>query len=276
MRRAVIVANERADHQKSWGGAFSQGLRRHGWEVRVQSHPDACDLLVMWGTRKKFAIDTQKQVGGEVVILERGYLLDRFEWTSVSFGGGLNNRGIFRGPFHDGSRWERHFAHLMQPWRLLDSRRGYALIIGQVPGDMSLGGKDLQPWYESKSFHLHNMGWSVRFRPHPVAVERRQVLPVRGAPTIGGTLQAALAGAGMVVTWNSNTGVESVLAGVPTISADCGSMAWTVTGHELGEIVTPDRTAWAHKMAWCQYQRDELESGFAWEAMGAGACATAA
>ena len=45
----------------------------------------------------------------------RGVDPHRFKWTSVSFGGALNGRAEFRGPFHDGSRWERHHAHLMQP-----------------------------------------------------------------------------------------------------------------------------------------------------------------
>jgi hypothetical protein len=263
---AHIVMNERAEHQASWGGAFGAGLARHGWRVTYGRTVEACDLLCLWGVRKRWAIDAQKQAGGEVVVLERGYVGDRFEWTSVSFGGALNGRAEFRGPFHDRSRWERHFAHLMKPWRVAGNpTTGYALIVGQVAGDMSLGGTDLQPWYAAASFQLHKMGWQVRFRPHPVSVQRYQVVPVQGAETIKGTLEDALAGASVVVTYNSNTGVESVLAGVPTIAMDAGSMAWPVAGHAIDEIVTPDRTAWAHALAWKQWRREEIADGTAWE-----------
>jgi hypothetical protein len=45
-------------------------------------------------------------------------------------------------------------------------------------------------------------------------------------------------------------------------------MAWDVTGHELEMPPTPDRTAWAHALAWKQWSREEMESGFCQEAIG--------
>jgi hypothetical protein len=208
------------------------------------------------------------------VILERGYVGDRMVWTSVSFGGGLNNRGIFRGPFHDGSRFEHHHGHLLKPWR--ERPDGYALLIGQVPGDQSITGVDIDGWYRGTAAELQGLSWDVRFRPHPVAVQRGYRCNVGGAPTIDGDLASALAGAGIVCTFNSNTGVEAVLAGVPTITADVGSMAYPVTSHKLADIVLPERDAWAYRLAWCQYRREELESGFCAEVIGLAGVARAA
>jgi hypothetical protein len=223
-------------------------------------------LLCLWGVRNQLAIKAQKRAGGEVCILERGYVGDRFEWTSVSFGGGLNGRAEFRGPFHDGSRWERHHAHLLKPWRRRD---GYALLIGQVPGDQSIAGVDIDGWYRRTAAELKSAGWDVRFRPHPVAVQRGYSSGVPGVPTIGGDLAGALEGAAVTVTFNSNTGVESVLAGVPTITMDQGAMAYPVTGHELGKMPsTPDRTGWAYALAWKQWRMEEMLSGACWVACG--------
>ena len=180
----------------------------------------------------------------------------------------LNGRAEFRGPFHDGSRWERHHAHLLKPWS--HRRDGYVLLIGQVPGDMSITRADIDGWYRRTAAELKSGGWDVRFRPHPVAVHRGHSCAVPGVPTIGGDLASALEGAGVVATFNSNTAVDAVLSGVPTIAMDRGSMAWDITGHTPGKIVTPDRMTWAHRLAWCQYSRDELASGFCHEAIGLG------
>lgn len=261
MKHAWIVAGERAEHQMSWGGAFAEGLKRHGWRITVQSRPGPCDLLVVWGARRVEAMRAQRAAGGEVVVLERGYLADRFAWTSVSFGGGLNGRGEFRGPHHDGSRWQRHFAHLLQPWRQRPD--GPALIMGQVDGDMAVSNVDIHRFYREAKVACVAAGYEVRFRPHPGMTNTlRGVRPKR-------SLAEDLDAAQIVVTWNSNSGVDAVLAGVPTIALDKGSMAYAVTGHTLGEMPpTPDRAAWAHRLAWCQWQREEIASGDCWEHIG--------
>jgi hypothetical protein len=274
-RHAHIVATESLPHQQSWGGAFGEGLKRHGWFVTHAPVPQSCDLLVMWGVRHQPWIAAQKAAGGEVCILERGYVGDRFAWTSVSFGGGLNGRGIFHMPGDaDASRWERHFAQLMRPWDprpICPSNRtsAYALLIGQVPGDNSLRGVDIDAWYRDTAAEAARVGWPVRFRPHPVAVQRGIAGDVAGAPTLAGSLDEALAGAAACITWNSNTAVESVLAGVPTIACDEGSMAWPVCGHAVGPIPSPDRRPWVHWLAWCQWTIEEMRSGDCWAAVGA-------
>jgi hypothetical protein len=262
--KAVILA--RAPHQFEIGGAFAEGLKRHGWLVEITNAASPCDLLVCWGIRREADIQAQKRRGGAVCILERGYLGDRFKWTSVSFGGRLNGRAEFRGVGDDPVRFQKHFGALMQPWRKQD---GYALLIGQVPGDMSLKAVngDLSAWYRRTAGDLHAKGYEVRFRPHPIAAKRgRGDLRVPGTVASEGTLEAAIAGAALVVTFNSNTAVESVLAGVPTMAADEGSMAWPVTSHAF-EIVTHDRSEWAARLAWYQWTTEEMKSGDCWEAV---------
>ena len=264
--RACILAT--SPHQCEWGEAFASGLRRHGHQAEINRRPTPCDLLVLWGVRRIPEMQAQKAAGGEVCILERGYLGDRFKWTSVSFGGGLNGRAEFRGVSADPTRFARHYGELMQPWR---ASGDYALLIGQVPGDMSLAAinGDLRPWYQATADKLKAEGYEVRYRPHPLAARRGPVPAPLGVPLSEGTLEDAMAGASLVVTYNSNTGVESVLAGVPTMAADIGSMAWPMTSHAPeDEPVTPDRTAWAARLAWCQWSLDEMRSGECWTHVG--------
>jgi len=265
--KAVILTNPRAgNHDYRWRESFGEGLAKRGWSVEHSEGEKPCDLLVLWGVRRKDVIARQKAAGGEVLILERSYLGDRFLYTSTSFGGGLNGRGEFRGPHDDPSRFRRLFGNLMQPW---SERDGYALLIGQVPGDQSIRHADIDAWYRQSVAALKRHGWAdVRFRPHPLAGRRGGPSMIMGASHNDGPLADAFAGAGAVVTFNSNTGVEAVLAGVPTIAMDEGSMAWAVAGHQVTEIIRPDREAWAARLAWCQWTRDEMQSGECQEAIG--------
>lgn len=264
MKKAIVLAQSATRSDHGLRESFCEGLQRRGWQTQMSFTADPCDLLVCWGVRRQADIARQKTVGGEVCILERGYLGDRFAWTSVSFGGGLNGRGEFRGPYGDASRFERHFSHLLRAWRTDPS--GYALLIGQVPGDMSIRGVDIGRWYHETHDALVVAGWRVLFRPHPLAGRYRQQFA--GLSTVEGSLSEALAGAALCVTFNSNTGVEAVLAGVPTLAMDRGSMAWDMAGHAVGQVVTPDRADWARRLAWRQWSLDEIRSGECAERVG--------
>lgn len=258
-----MLSRQGQQHQLNWGQAFHDGLRRHGVGVRIVGEYAPADLVIMWGTRRTDLIARAKADGCRVCILERGYLGDRMRWTSVSFGGGLNGRAEFRGPFNDARRFETHFADLMKPWRRQD---GYALILGQVPGDMSVRDANIGARYVDWADTLLRRGIAVKFRPHPKADRRRFINLEPMAANV--SLAEALAGASWALTWNSNGGVDAVMAGVPTVTMDEGAMAWPVTGHSIDEEPPmPDRSAWAARLAWCQFTKEEMSSGFCWEAI---------
>lgn len=216
-------------------------------------------MVACWGWRRGSAYRAQ---GKQVLVMERGYIGDRFKWTSLAWNG-LNNKGDFCLPaVLPGGRFEKHHGHLLQEW---SDKGHYALVMGQVPGDASLCGQDLRPWYQeaaaeaAKAYRL-----PVWFRPHPVALQRGKHRS-SGLPEKVGDLKSALNGAGIVVTWNSNAAVDAVLAGVPAVTTEHGSMAWDVTGHEIGDLCRPDRSAWAERLAWCQWTGEEMQAGQPWE-----------
>lgn len=247
--KAVLHLTE-APHQRRFGKAIKAGLERHGWTVETGSYdlPRPCDLAVTWGVR-------QRQLFGQpwrVLVGEAGYVGDRLHWTSLGFDG-LNGRADFAVNGVDGTRWNEHFAEFMQPWRS-PSWGDYALVLGQVPGDASVQGVDLSSWYEQVKNEIEaQLGGPVRFRPHPMHRET------------GRSLGEDLADALFAVTWNSNSGVDAVLAGVPTIAFDRGSMVWDVTAHEIGPLKMPSRVVWANRLAWCQWSPEEVENGDAWD-----------
>jgi hypothetical protein len=250
----TVIANPRASHQVQHQEALAQGLRAHGIDaVLSSSDRSRTKYVACWGWRIGKLL---RNAGHEVLVMERGYLGNRFEWTSLAWNG-LNGRGTFPpAPRDNGERFKKHFC--MLPWK---SGGEYALIMGQVPGDASLQGRNLVPWYRQAAEQAAEAyGLPVHFRPHPVALRKGHRHVVSGTIRSAGALESALAQAAVVITYNSNSGVDSVLAGVPTVAVDEGSMASPVVAKNIGEMITPNRERWAAELAW---KLDEIASGVA-------------
>jgi hypothetical protein len=262
--KAVLHINNAA-HQRAHGAIVTEGLKRHGYAVHF-AHWDAPapgDLVVIWGWMQRRVIAAAQTAGVSILVMEREHLPDRMVWTSCGFNG-LGNRARYARVDDGGARWRTHFAHLEQPWT---DRAGYALVCGQVRGDASLYGCDFHAWAENAAARLRTKGYQVVYRPHPLSLRLQND---RWRP--GGTrlseapLVRDLAGAALVVTFNSTVGVEAVLAGVSTVTCDVGAMAWDVTTHNVEAAPTrPDRTDWAHRLAWTSWREQEIASGEMWE-----------
>ncbi len=246
-----------ADHQVRCAEAVASGVRAVGGKVTVQ-RGDACSTkhVCTWGWRTGQRL---RAAGHEVLVMERGYLGDRFQWYSMAWNG-LNGRAAFpEVPADRGARFAEHFGELLKPWK---QGGDYVLLIGQVPGDAALQGRDLSPWYSEVALKAQNAYEApVRFRPHPQALKRGIVHRPQMTEPSQGDLAEALSAALACITFNSNTGVEAALAGVPTVTVDQGSMAWDVAAHWVGQLARPSREAWAHRLAHRQWRLEEIARG---------------
>ena len=255
-----------AEHQRLHGEAMRAGLARHG--IRCEFHPwdkpVACDFAVLWGWRQQRVI----AAGRPILVMERGHLQDRFVWTSCGWGG-LGRHARYAEVDDAGARFRHQWGALLQPWRESWDPERPVLLCGQVPGDAALGDLDVDAWAQAMTDQLLVVGSRVRFRPHPFLVrEGRPLGCPRGAVlSLTPDLAGDLAVSKLVVTYNSTVAVETVLAGVPTLTLDPGSMAWDVTPHEFRDVghVRPPREAWAARLAWCQWSLEEIRAGTAWE-----------
>jgi hypothetical protein len=261
MKLGILVARHAA-HQVDTANMLARGMQLHGdsaeifvSEIEFMARTDL-DAVCVWGWRRG---RTFRDLGFDVLVMERAYLDDRFKWVSLGWNG-LNGRALW--PLNASpERWDRHFSRLLKPWRV-PSGSSYALLLGQVPSDTACRSIRLENWLSTVTQRLRLMGRAVRFRPHPKA----PIVRVPGAAIArDSTLAEDLAGAEFAVTFNSNSGVDAVLAGVPTVAHDEGSMAWDVTSHSLEEkLQRPDRLPWAHRLAWRQWLPTEIEEGIAW------------
>jgi len=260
----VAIYEHRLSHPKPILTAFGEGLRKHGVEPEIRPATSVvdCDLAVFWGHRRRDIIERQQRRGARYLVAERGYLGDRFEWSSFGYDG-LNGEADFcLGADLSASRWKRHWADTLQPWK---TGGKYSLLIGQVSGDASTAGIDLKAWYETTAAKAKRI-WPrlpVVFRRHPHPAAAQDTVP--GLRNLNGSLEEALQHAAVAITLSSNAGVLSVLAGVPTVAMDRRSMAWDVAAHDVDVLHRPDRAVWAHRLAWCQWTLEELASGAAWD-----------
>lgn len=259
MKAAIYIS--RAPHHEAHAQAMAEGLARHNINTTFFSTaPEPADFHVFWGWR---VAENYRNKGYNILVMERGYIGDRFKWTSLGWNG-LNGRATWNKPHDDGGRFNRNFSSLVCDYN--SNRNGYALIIGQVPGDMSIKRVNMADWYNRAFLAMERKfgNGNVKFRQHPVAKQRGFASPF---PSLDGDLKDALAGAKIVVTFNSNTGVDALLAGVPTIACDHGSMAWPVANHGIDDtrLEVRDRRAWLNALAWKQWTLEEIASGFAWD-----------
>jgi len=240
-------------HQIKAGAAIKAGFERHG---ALQLGPN---VAVCWGWRKGRIL---RAAGRDVLLLERGYMGDRYSYTSIAWNG-LNGLGQFPDYPPDGGKRFRSMGLALAPLRYIHGGGQYVLLVGQVPGDMSLRGANLLPWYKHTAAQAAaQFGLPVAFRPHPHALARGHGQNIPGCRTDTGPLSDALSGAAVVVTYNSNAAVDALLAGVWTVCHDAGSMAWPVAAQSLDGVCHYERREpWAHELAFKQWTLGEIASG---------------
>lgn len=257
----TVLIYATAVHQTECGHALAKGLARHGIEAELTRpmHYHPSDLAVIWGHRQHPIIANQKARGLPYLVMERGYFGDRFKHYSLGFNG-LNGRANFFNADSPADRWTKHGFDL-PPWK---SGGECAIVMGQVVGDAALAHVDYQRWQREACVAAEAYKLPIYFRrhPHPKARTDGKMLRV---PFSKLSLKEDLERAAVVITLNSNSAVDAVLAGVPAVTADVGAMARDVTGHKIGELFTPDRLQWARNLAYTQWLLSEIESGEAWE-----------
>lgn len=246
----------------AWACSFMYGLHRHGIRSttvvspRDPKAPVPCDLAVIWGVRDTHIIDYYNQTGTPFICIERGFIPNRSKWSMAGYGG-LNGLSNFCNENSPADRYEKYYTGLLQPW---DTTGKYVLILGQTPGDSALYGLDVNKWVDECIGFFKEKDIPYVYRPHPGEC----IVTLDVAPGLKEAVQDAFC----VVTYNSSAGVQSILAGKPTISMHKGSMVWGITKHTLEDCLiphTPDRARWLINLAYTQWRMEEMANGDTWE-----------
>lgn len=264
--KAVFLIRPGMPHHALAAAGVTEGLARHGVEVITRPITGAgmkvedADFVICWGWR----IGRNWAHRKPTMVMERGYFGDRMSWTSIGWNG-LNGRARFpkwRVDSGPGDRFSRLKAEHLYRW--IPSPGNAAVIMGQVRGDAALATcPDYPEWLDEAARELSKVG-PVLFRPHPADTG---IPTPYNAERLDGSLHDALAVASHVVTWNSNTAVDAMLAGVEANVMDPGSMAWPVAGRRVFTRrirPEPDRLSWFADLTVAQWTPAEIAAGNFW------------
>lgn len=265
--------------------AFHNGIPVHSGltaEMRDVHKYVPSDIAVVFGIRKSKIplswprgeiIQRMRAAKRPVVILETGYV-KRGDGANDYYAAGLNGlngRADFRNKDMALDRWQQ-LGVTIGPYRAnhlsnYSAMPAHILVIGQVPWDASVDHHDHLGWIRSTIAKINAIsGKPIIFRPHPLAQGVNYGL-LKGAVISANTLADDLHYCHAVVTFNSNTGVDALLDGIPVFSDDEGSMVRAVSNHDLKDIDHPtefDRTQWAADLAYTQWTVPEIERGWTW------------
>ena len=203
----------------------------------------------------------QREKKLDVIVLETGYI-NRGDGESHHYAAGfngLNGRADFRNKNMGPDRWDALRVQL-RPY----SRGDHVLLCSQVPWDASVDHTDHKKWVFETAKRLQGLtNRPIVFRPHPLA----KLPPIPGCGFSEKPLEEEVANAHAVVTFNSNSAVESLILGKPVFAFDEGSMVWEVANRNLQDInepLYPARQQWARDIAYCQWTPEEMAKGMAW------------
>lgn len=256
---------------------FKIGVNKHGLysltiinSRKINSHDlinmvNQHDFVVGWGV-KSILYKLCKSYNKDFLVMERGYMLDRFHWTSCGFNG-LNGDADFLNKNASSYRWDKIFSHQIdaKDWQKNGS---YAVIAGQVKRDASIRHLSAYTIYTDLIYELNNLNIPVIFRAHPL--EKSKFIPIKNNLKFeydsNKSLNDTLLKARFTITINSNAGVVSLISGVPVITLDKKSMVYDYSSHSVFDnLVYPDRSSWFHKMAYTQWSPSEIRNGEMWD-----------
>ena len=222
----------------------------YGWiKARVPERKPRADVIMR-----------QRKANRDVIVLEDGYI-NRGSGKGCHHAvglNGLNGRADFRNQGMPDDR-ARLLGVELQPYK----QGEHILLCGQVPWDSSVDNSDHVVWLEQCAAALANQSRPVLFRPHPKAA----LPPLQGCGYSQRPIREDFEKAHAVVTYNSNSGVEALLAGIPAFAFDEGSMVWPICGKDLADLeapALPDRRQWLNDICYAQWTTDEMRAGLAW------------
>lgn len=210
-------------------------------EFTLREQPDSkADLYIQAGFQISPCLQDAMQRGIPFVICENPvwHYGDKADVMSVGFNG-LN--GLAYRPEAGTLPRPRPQLRPMK-WR----NEKAATVFGQMVGDKSLRGLDVDAWVNDKLNQFPN----ALFRPHPKMLDSwsREFKELQ-------SLEACFAETGLAVTYSSTIGAEALIAGIPTIAEHPGSFAYSYAG---------DREEWLHNLSYAQWGVAEAQACGEW------------
>ena len=253
-----------------------------GMSIRSMSEYEPSKSIVIWGavkeapdgtnTRRINISDQQRENGFKTVLVERGYVQreDYYSFGLTDYATQINNESDFKNEEMPNDRAKDLNVEL-KPWKEPDKKRKYVLVCGQTYNDANVNDINYEEWLnETLNYLLEKSERRILYRPHPL--ENRGLFVPEGVKiSHERTIEQDFALAATVVSYSSNSCVESVIEGIPSFVISKKSVAWDVANHDLSEINNPktfDRDQWLNNLAYAQWNLEEIRQGLPFKHLG--------
>lgn len=241
--------------------AFEQGLIKLGHTIANQTmNGDAAVIWsVLWHGRMKSnqkVWNHYRSQNKSVIVLEVSCLRRDHTWKI-----GINgiNLGSYFVPNNVDNTRATQLSIQLKPWR----QQGNNIIICSQHGH-SHQWRDqpaMDQWIRNTITEIRQYtDRPIIVRPHPRFPVNIKNLNVESSTV---PFKQDLLNAWAVINWNSNTGIESIIEGIPSFVGP-ESLARPVANLNLSQIndpVMPDRTQWINKLAWTEWTTEEMANG---------------
>ena len=270
-----------------------RSLEREYFSATIEEYKP-CDIAIVWGSHKnvrgdsyflKNIYDYQKRNGGKIIVLEQGFL-KRADYYLVGWNcpGG---RGDYKNDNMPSDRFEELDIQV-KPWKQEQGENLNVLVCGQIPWDQNIQDISLRSWCRFVSCELSlrvNKNCKVRYKPHPKIMNNKGLgrrydkaldmtsfdMSTEQEKNLLQVIEQKKID--IVICYSSNSAVETVINGTPTITFSESSMAWDVTSYEINhQTMTnpfmPDRTQWLNNLAYTQWNLEEISQGLPFKHLG--------
>lgn len=267
MTKVVVYEPDYDDKHRTVLRALARGIPGAVVKTLQEFEPGEADVAVVFGW---FKYAYQPTMAKKPIIEYKGHRLlvvesafqrrgDYYQigWDGFAGFADFNNEGV------PDDRW-RAMGIETRPWQRRPD--GPVVVFGQLPRDTQVQDTDHVAWCQTTMLHYLRVNERVYFRPHPrqkdpeevYGVPKRVWAPWKKLPEV-------LSHARVAVTWNSTTGVDAAIAGVPVVTCDKGAMAWPIAAHGLDAPPRyPSRRSWLAGIGYAQWTLKEMMEGAPW------------
>ena len=210
------------------------------------------------------------------LVSEAGYIGNRNKYYSIGFNG-LNGRADFNNVGMPSERFDKLNIKLKNTWK----PNGNILFCLQIPSDAAVNHLQYEDLIQNtiqKILTFSHKNIILRFHPkynkskrshgnllHDIACElsKHEKINISNNKS----LQDDFKNTSCMVTVNSNSGVDALISGIPSIVLDEGSMIWDISSTDLSKVDTikpvPDnvRLQKLYDIAYAEWNTEEIANG---------------